>query len=280
MENFKLLKNRDAYIVMNYLEKNHIENTFMIGNIEKHGLENNMVLKRSGDYYGYFYRGELKGIFSFTNMGSFICHYEEDRILNKIVLLKAVKKYKPKYMFGMKKIIAPLWKKLEKTFEWYSYDDCDYMILNKEKFCNFSTNREIIEAKDFDFSKSIDFLIEVEKAFNRKPKTVNELKNSVYERIGEEEYLYLLDKDEVVSQAVIKTTTSKVNQIEGVYTLPKHRGNGYAKGIVSKLCKNILDKEKIPALIVSKKNDAAKKVYKDIGFEYYDDYIMSEIQVK
>lgn len=279
MEDFKLLKNRDINIVIKYLEKNHFENTFIMGNIEKHGIENNMLLKRSGDYYGYFSEGELRGVFSFTNMGSFICHYEDDRILNKIVLLKAVKKYKPKYLFGVKKIVKPLWQKLERIFKWYSYDDCDYMILSEENFQDFSIDNGIVKAKDFDFSKSIDFLIEVEKAFKRKPKTVNQLKNSVYERIGEEEYLYLLHNGEVVCQAVIKTTTSRINQIEGVYTLPKYRGNGYAKAIVSELSRNIISRGKIPALIVSKSNESAKKVYKSIGFKYYDDYIMTEIQV-
>ncbi|WP_432665748.1 GNAT family N-acetyltransferase [Wukongibacter baidiensis] len=279
MEDFKLLKNQDINIVMDYLEKNHIESTFIIGNIEKYGLENNKLQKRNGDYYGYFNDGGLRGVFSFTNMGSFICHYEDDRILNKIVLLKAVKKYKPKHIFGVKKMIEPLWKKLERTFEWYSYDDCNYMILSGENFQDFPVDNEIVKAKDFDFFKTVDFLIEVEKAFDRKPKTVNELKNSVYERIGEEEYLYLLDKDKVVAQAVIKTTTSKINQIEGVYTLPAYRGNGYAKAIVSKLCKNIIEKGKTPALIVSKTNEPAKNAYEKIGFEYYDDYIMAEIKV-
>ncbi|WP_432401780.1 GNAT family N-acetyltransferase [Wukongibacter sp. M2B1] len=279
MEDFKLLKNQDKHVVMDYLEKNHIESTFIIGNIEKYGLKNNKLKKNNGDYYGYFNDGDLKGIFSFTNMGSFICHYEDDRILNKIVLLKAVKKYKPKYIFGMKKMIEPLWKKLERTFEWYSYDDCNYMILNSKEFEYFTSDMKIVKAKDFDFFKAVDFLIEVEKAFNRKPKTVNELKNSVYERIGEEEYLYLLNEDKVVAQGVIKTTTSKINQIEGVYTLPEYRGNGYAKAIVSKLCKNIIDKGKLPALIVSKTNESAKNAYERIGFKYYDDYIMAEIKI-
>lgn len=279
MEDFKLLKDEDINVVMNYLEKNHMENTFIIGNIERHGLENSLHSKRSGDYYGYFHEGQLRGIFSFTNMGSFICHYEDDRILNKIILLKAVKKYKPKYIFGMKKIVMPLWKKLEKILKLYTYDECYYMILSRENFKDFSREKEIINAKDFDFSKSIDFLIEVERAFNRKPKTVNELKNSVYERRGDEEHLYMLNSGKIVSQAVIKTTTSRINQIEGVYTLPKYRGNGYGKAIVSKLCKNIMGRGKIPALIVSKLNHAAKKAYKDIGFEHYGDYIVSEIEV-
>lgn len=279
MEDFKLLKNENIDVVMDYLGRNHLDNTFIIGNIEKNGLENNMLLKRSGDYYGYFGEGQLRGIFTFTNMGSFVCHYEDNKVLNKIVLLKAIKQYKPKYIFGMKKIIEPLWKKLDKIFKWYDYDECYYMILKREKFFDFTLDKEIISAKNYDFSKSIDFLIEVEKAFNRKPKTVNELKNSIYERMGEEEYLYLLDKDRIVSQGVIKTTTTKVNQIEGVYTLPKFRGNGYAKAVVSQLCKNIISRGKTPSLIVSKSNHSAQRMYKNIGFEYYDDYIMSEIQV-
>lgn len=279
MEKFKLLNNNDIDIVMAYLEKKHIESTFIIDCIEKYGLDNKIFCKKSGDYYGYFVEGKLMGIFCFTNMGSFICHYDNNKILNKIVLFKAVKKYKPKYMFGMKKMVTPIWRRLEKIFKWYEYDECNYMTLNKKNFYDYSTDKEIINAKEYDFSKSIDFLIEVEKAFNRKPKTVNELKNSVYERTGEEEYLYLLDKGKIVSQGVIKTTTSKINQIEGVYTLPEYRGNGYAKAVVSKLSKDIIDRDKQPALIVSKSNEAAKKAYIDLGFEYYDDYIMSEIHV-
>ncbi len=280
MEDFKLLKNKDIDIVMNYLEKNHFENTFIIGNVEKHGLNNDILLKKSGDYYGYFNKSELRGVFSFINMGSFFCHYEDDGILNKIILLKTIKKYRPKHMLGMKKIIHPLLQKFERIFNWYTYDYYDYMFLKKENFKYFSTDKEIIKAKDFDFSKSIDFLIEVEKAFDRKPKTVNQLKNSVYERTGEEEYLYLIDRGDVISQAVIKTTTSRINQIEGVYTLPKYRGNGFARAVASKLSKNIIERGKIPALIVSKSNPSAKKAYESIGFEHYDDYIMSEIQVR
>lgn len=279
MEDFRLLRNGDMNIVMNYLEKRHIECIFIIDSIEKYGLENDMLSKKNGDYYGYFNEGNLMGIFSFTNMGSFTCYYDDDRVLNKVDLLKAVKRYKPKYMLGMERIIRPLWKRLEKTFKWYQYDECYYMILDKDRFEVFHTDNEIINAKNYDFSKSIDFLIEVEKAFNRKPKTINELKNTVYERIGEEEYLYLIDKGKIVSQAVIKTTTSNINQIEGVYTLPKYRCNGYAKALVSKLCNNIIERSKVPALIVSKSNDAAKKAYENIGFEYYDDFVMCEVQI-
>jgi ribosomal protein S18 acetylase RimI-like enzyme len=278
MEDFRLLKNTDMNIVMNYLEKRHVESTFIIDSIEKYGLENNMLSKKNGDYYGYF-NDNLAGIFSFNNMGSFTCYYDDDRVLNKVALLKAVKKYKPKFIIGMESIITPLWERLERTFKWYEYDKCHYMLLNTNKFNSFCCDKEIINAKNYDFSKSIDFLIEVEKAFNRKPKTINELKNSVYERTGEEEYLYLLDKGEIVSQAVVKTTTSRINQIEGVYTLPRCRGNGYAKAVVSKLCINIIDRGKTPGLIVSKSNDSAKQAYRDIGFEYYDDYVMSEIRI-
>lgn len=279
MEYFRLLRKEDNEIVLNYLDRHHLAAASIIGNIENYGIENNKMHRRNADYYGYFVDKELMGVFSFTNMGSLVCHYEDEKILNKIVLLKTIKKYRPKYILGIEKLIAPLWFRLEKTVKWFKYDKCDYMVLNKEIFKSFGVEKEIIKAVEYDFSKTIDFLIEVEKAFNRNPKTINELKSTVYDRHNEEQYLYLIDDGSVVSQAIIQTTTSKINQIGGVYTLPKYRGKGYAKAIVSKLCIDILKRDKLPTLIVSKTNESAKNAYKKLGFEFYDDYLMIELQL-
>ncbi|RKD22478.1 hypothetical protein SAMN02745883_00666 [Caminicella sporogenes DSM 14501] len=278
MEEFRLLKKSDFERVLNYLNRHHFDVSFMIGNIENYGVENNKVHKKHADYYGYFIDDELKGVFSFTNMGSLICHYEEKNILNKMILLKLIKQYRPKVIMGIERLVDPLWTRLEKIAKWFKYDRCDYMILNKDIFMPADTEKKIIKASEYDFSKSIDFLIEVEKAFNRNPKTINELKSTIYDRLDEEEYLYLLDGDNIVSQGIIQTTTSKINQIGGVYTLPQYREKGYAKAIVSKLCKEAIKRNKIPTLIVSKTNERAKKVYRGLGFEFYNHYSYIEVQ--
>ncbi|MDK2919378.1 MAG: uncharacterized protein PWQ37_2111 [Candidatus Petromonas sp.] len=279
MTEFRLLKDRDTEIAREYLDNYHMECTFLIGNLENYGIENNPFHRRSGDYYGYFVEDKIKGIFLFTNMGSFVCHYEDDGVLKKIALLKTIKKYKPKYMLGVSSKMIPLWMMLQKTAKCSKYEECHYMILEKENFNPFIVKNDIVNAKDYEFFKAIDFLIEVEKAFGRNPKTINELKNTVYDRTNEEEYLYLLENGSIVAQGVIQTTTSRINQIGGVYTVPSSRGKGYAKAVVSKLCTKILDRDKMPTLIVAKDNEGAKKAYMDIGFKYYSDYLVIETQV-
>ncbi|WP_291561459.1 MULTISPECIES: GNAT family N-acetyltransferase [unclassified Clostridium] len=67
-----------------------------------------------------------------------------------------------------------------------------------------------------------------------------------------------------------------MSQIGGVFTLPEVRGNGYAKAMVSKICDNIIAREKIPTLMVSNANVPAVKAYKSLGFDFYDDYLMVE----
>lgn len=280
MTELRLLTNKDLKIVNNYLDKNHVESTFLIDGIESYGLQNKTTKKRSGDFYGYFKGNDLKGIFGFMNMGSLACHYEDKGVLNKIILLKTIKSYRPKYIYGVKHIIEPLLKMLEKTISISSYDECHYMMLKKDDFVFYDKKEaNIINAKEYEFSKSIDFLIKVEKAFNRNPKTVNELKNKVYDRGHEEEYLYLIEKNKIISQGLIQTITSKINQISGVYTLPSNRGKGHATILVAKLCENIFQRNKIPALIVSKSNDVAINTYKNLGFSHQNDYLMIELKI-
>ncbi len=279
MEEFTLLGNEDINNAKDYLNKRPIINSFMINNIEKYGIKNIEYQKRSGDYYGYFVNNILKGVFFFNNMGVLNFCYDDKRILNKIILLKTIKKHKPNYIFGPTELVAPLYKCMEKTTKCYKYDDCMYMTLGKEDFKPWISQDLIINAKDFDFSKSINFLIEVEKSFGRNPHAINELKNKIYDRTKEEEYMYLLEKDEIKAQAFIQTVTSLVNEIGGVYTTNKSRGKGFAKAIVSKLCDRIIQRNKIPTLIVSKTNTEALKVYNTIGFKPYHDYTIIEIKV-
>ncbi len=279
MEEFRILTNINIEESLNFLSRNPIDNSFLIGNIQKDGLESTGSEKKKNSYYGYYFEKKLQGIFAFTNTGSLIPYYKKEDILNKIVLLKTIKKHKPKYLIGMTKMVEPLWSKLEKTTKLFKYDTCNYMVLNKEKFSHTFTDKSIVDAKSYEFSKAIDFLIEVEKAFGRNPNIINELKNKIYGRIDEEEYLYLLDSDRIVAQGMIQSTSSQMEEVGGIFTLDEYRGKGYGKALVSRLCQDIIDRGKNPYLIVSKINKRANDIYRHIGFEYYDDYLMIELQI-
>ncbi|TDT63603.1 hypothetical protein [Fonticella tunisiensis] len=68
----RILSEKGRKIVIDYLERNHMESTFLIGNVIEFGLENNMEKRRCGDYYGYLKGERLRGILSFYNVGSCI----------------------------------------------------------------------------------------------------------------------------------------------------------------------------------------------------------------
>ena len=81
----------------------------------------------------------------------------------------------------------------------------------------------------------------------------------------------------MVAQAGIQTYTPKINQIGSVYTPEEERGKGYAKAIVSEICKRIIERGKMPTLMVNKDNTPAVRAYNALGFEHYDDYLIVKL---
>ena len=67
-EMIQLLKQENKEIVLEYLEKYHIETTFLIGNVDCFGLDNNAEMRCCGDYYGYFEDDILRGVLPFYNL--------------------------------------------------------------------------------------------------------------------------------------------------------------------------------------------------------------------
>jgi hypothetical protein len=67
--------------------------------------------------------------------------------------------------------------------------------------------------------------------------------------------------------------------MEGVYTPTEHRGNGIATRALWTLCKDLLQRKKIPfvALHVDERNKAARKAYETVGFKEVGAYRLTLI---
>jgi len=263
-------------IAIDFLNRKPIDNSILIGNLLSKGL--GMGFKNNY-FYGHRVDGSLKGIFAFLDNGMFITYYEDDSILKKIVLLKTIKFHKPRYLLGAKSLLEPIWKILIKSVICLNHSKCHLMVLKENEFNPFYSDETIIEASKFEISKAIDFLIEVEKSFGRKTNTVNELKKKIMDRSKNGDYLFLVKDDNVVSQAMIQLQSPLAGEIGGVYTIPACRGRGYGKFLVSKLCENLIKNNKIPLLIVDSENSSAINLYRSIGFKYYDDYLLIEVEI-
>lgn len=86
---------------------------------------------------------------------------------------------------------------------------------------------------------------------------------------GNEHNFYALKfNDKIVSIASRAREDSQVCAISHVFTLPEYRGKGYAKQVVSKLCRDILNEGKTPYLFVDSANPISNHLYLSLGFHY------------
>jgi uncharacterized protein len=267
----RLLNNNHREIVMEYLERNHIETTFLIGNVISFGLENDKNLRRGADYFGYFEDEALRGILAFYNLGSCIPHYESKPAIPLFSALMKERSFS--YLLGMEHIVKPLYEEIKEWKELEEYSEDAYYINNN--FKPFSLKGvEILDGKSLPLEELEDFIMEAYKDGFRAVRTREEIAKLLKERSADEDFLFLVKDGEIRAQANVQTYTSKINQIGGVFTLRDERGKGYCKAVVSEICKRIIGRGKTPALMVRKNNTPAVKAYEALGFEYYCEYLI------
>lgn len=267
----RLLNNNDREMVMEYLERNHIETTFLIGNVQSFGLENDKNIRRSADYFGYLEDKKLKGILPFYNLGSCIPHYESIAAIS--IFAEIMKKRKFNYLLGMEHIIRPLYEEIKEIKELEELSEDAYYI--NDNFKPFTLDGiQIMDGKLLPIDDLEVFMKEAYKDGFRSVRTREEIEKMFLERSNDEDFLFLVKDEEIKAQANVQTYTSKINQVGGVFTLRGERGKGYCKAIVSEVCRRIIERGKIPTLMVRKNNRPAVRAYEALGFRYYCDYLL------
>lgn len=252
-----------------FLRRFSEETLELTGRFEKYGLQNTRLHKKEGDWFGAFDDEVLIGVFQFSNHHSFLCHYTDAEILKKAILLKTIRHYNPKNLSGTQKCMDPIYKMLSRSVRDVHYAECWQMFASEtlEPLTESQTgNLTFIDARAYDLNQAVDFLIEAEKAFGRKPRMINDLKLRIKDREEQETYLFLLDKGVVVAQGMIEYFTSCHAQISAVYTAREQREKGYGTILMQELMHRIRILGIRPALTVEKRNTSALSLYEKLGF--------------
>jgi RimJ/RimL family protein N-acetyltransferase len=267
----RVLNNMDKDLVLNYLDKNNIETSFIIGNVLTFGLENDKTKGMCGDYYGYFEGGELKGILPFYNIGNCTPHYESVKAINEFSEIMASKDFYT--LMGMEYIIEPFYIILNEVKALRFYSETSYYTNNAFK-PYYLDGVEFISGDKLPSEIASRFIL---KAFEDNFDSIRnrkELSQAYTKRSIEKDYLFLVKNGEIKAQASIQTYTNRINQVGGVFTLNSERGKGYCKAVVSELCRRIISSGRTPTLMVGKNNTPAIRAYKALGFTHYDDYLI------
>ncbi len=140
-------------------------------------------------------------------------------------------------------------------------------VLKKVDFNDFSEGDESIATK-----KDTDEIV----WFNTGKKG-KQISDEEREKIIYHQEFILRKDDRIASKANIHGISKKYFQIGGVGTRETHRRKGYAKKVVSSLCKHFFNKGiKYAILFTANDNLPAIKVYKSIGFKPIDEFVIAE----
>lgn len=267
----KLLTHTDLPATLAYMHKHYLETAFLLGNVLAYGVENRWEDSRSGDYFGYFEGAELRGIIGFYNSASCIPHYERETAVDELSGLMLRRNFKT--LLGLQNIISPFLPKLQERKSIREIAESEYMV-------NYHVTPYLFEGAQFQTASELgegqaaEFIAKAYRLGYSDGKVQYKVKKLLQEHTGAEEFLFLLIEGDIKAHAYIRTSTAKVAQIGGVYTLETERGRGYCKAITSELCARSMRLGKTPTLTVRKDNLPAKRAYEHIGFSRYDDYLI------
>jgi len=261
----------DRSVIFDYLDRNEEEAAFLVGNILQFGIMNRGSIFRCGDYYGYFEENALKGIIVFYNMGSCVLHFESSGAVPYFSELMIMRSFS--MILGMDRIVRPVFEIIRRYKSMKEFEECDYSV---------NSNFKPFKLEGYEFinvcgNSDNTILSFVRKAYLRgfgAERTIEGTRLLLSQRNAEEDFIILSKDNMLLAQACIQTFTRNTNQIGAVYTLEEERGKGYAKAVVSELCERIINRGKLPTLIVNKLNTPAINAYKALGFERHDDYLI------
>lgn len=256
------LTSKDKNRVLDFAYLRERENLFVIGS-----FKNYQDPFKANDFWGYFKDGMMIGLaVFFRRFGNFVVNAQDkkaiydlvDYALNRKIKIQNIavfEKYAKVMMVRMKNKHKIIPKKISKE---------TVFVLDKKNFKNFSAGDEEVATK-----KDVDEIV----WFNTGKKATDKERGKIFPH---QEFI-LRGDGKIVSKANIHGVSKNFFQIGGVGTREEHRGKGYAKKVVSSLCKYYFDRG-IPygLLFTANTNIPAQKVYKSIGFKAVDKFIIAE----
>jgi len=248
---------------LDFCYKREKENLFVIGSFKfyKNPFKENI-------YWGYFTGTKMTGLaVYFGRFGNFVINASEKKVIDelldegikaniKITAVAAFEKYAKSMLVRLKKKYKIVPKKFSNEY---------VLVLNKKDFKDFSEGGEKQAS-----SKDIDELARLNGGIN----FVNdEERKRIFPK---NEFIIRMD-GKIVSKANLNGVSKNYFQIGGVVTQEKYRRKGYARRVVSNLCKyNFKKGIKFGLLFTGKDNIAAQNLYKNIGFKIIDKFILTE----
>ncbi|WP_041138710.1 GNAT family N-acetyltransferase [Beduini massiliensis] len=170
------------------------------------------------------------------------------------------------------KEIADLYLKIADIKEYQIRTKMDVMELKKGDLIEQISTGSLIYATLDDLDFALDNYRGFYKDCFHEDTDINEYRPVMCRHIENEELFFYKVGDQLVAMCAITRKLVRGVSVGLVYTLPKYRGKGYAKQMMSELSKVIFAQEfEFACLYVDQNNPASNKAYKSIGYKIIED---------
>lgn len=256
----------DRKRIIDYVMGRKDTNIYFIADIEQYGLANDMIR---------IFYSEKEGKFSLVVLkyyGNYVFYSDKQDYL-----LSDLEEFILEYNCAVLSCNGDDYEYAKELFSKYEAIICDMAKLTEIKKANTSNISVVAKSEDaraiVESTSSIsEFKVpgvdvtSEEYILDRTSKLIKAMND------GFHTHVIIKDKDKVVANANTSAVSSTSGVVGGVFTLPEYRNRGYAHDCVSNLCRSLLKANRTPILFYV--NPVAAKIYKEIGFEDFDKWVV------
>ena len=271
----RLLGTEDEATALALLDREHATNLILISDIVEYGIKNRGHIFH-GDYFGVFEEGELHGIAALFNFGSLFLYTPHRTAAEELAGHLAGQGVKPRYFICRSEWAGPFLGEMDRlgvTPSKLESQEC--MVLAPGGF-----KPRPASAARFARPDDLEVIMQLQRAFQVEYyRTTSDLEEEfaamALARMAGGGIAVAEEAGEVVAKVETMVRTRRMGQIGGVYTRSEHRDRGLAGACMSLLCERLLEDYEAAVLTVAVSNEAARRLYYDLGFVHVCDSVMA-----
>lgn len=262
------LNENDAELVKAFAYERERESLFVIGSFKNY--ENTM---KDNWFWGYFDGDEMIGMATlFSRWGSLVVNASDKEVIEALTDEAAKCGRKIEHVPYFKKYTDVIIERLKiHSIAPKSVSQQTILMLEEKDFMDFSTGDE-----GFLLTEDLEDYIKMHREIDNED-TDAPIENHEKKRVKLDQTFVLKLDGKVISTANPHGVSNNYFQIGGVATREEYRGKGYAKRVVSKLCRHYFDEGvKYGLLFTDNENKAAWKVYESLGFKAGGKFVIAK----
>ncbi|MCD6519499.1 MAG: GNAT family N-acetyltransferase [Anaerolineae bacterium] len=269
-------RTKDPQEIERYLRVYYYENIPLLADLPQMGRE-------IGPYadtlslIGYRRQGELVAVQGFYHYGRWLPHFVDSAALEP--MLDDALRRRIRWLMGVRRIVDPFLERLWELGFSSDYDEEDHLCYVEPETLVPYPLPEVRRATPEDIPEiaELRFLFEREYFGTPEPFISKGWCHYVAEHYVQQG-AYVVERDgRLVAMVAVEAELPELAHVGAVYTREGYRGRGFAKGVVTAICEELLARKPRVTLTVRVDNEIAYHVYQVLGFRRWTDYRMTRL---